>query len=411
LENGANPSFVKRLADPSIPLESLVEDPVAAVERMATEEGSLGLPHPSIPSPSDLYGGARRNSAGLDLSNEDTLKALQQLFVQEAPAEWTAQAMLAEPMTSGETTWTPVLNPADHRDVVGQVREASEAEIDSALQAATRFAPAWADTPAEQRAAALERAADALQARLPHLLGLLAREAGKTCSNGIAEVREAIDFLRFYAAQARADFGNGSTHRPLGPVLCIRPWNFPLAIFVGQVCAALAAGNTVLAKPAEQTSLIAAEAIRLLHEAGVPLAALQLLPGRGAVVGARLVADARVQGVMFTGSTEVARLLQRAMAGRLGPTGAPVPLVAETGGQNAMIVDSSALVEQVVADVMASAFDSAGQRCSALRVLCVQDDVAERLLHMLRGAMSEASVGNPALLQTDVGPVIDSEAR
>lgn len=411
LENGANTSFVNRIADPGIALESLVEDPVAAVQRMAKEEGALGLPHPSIASPSDLYGAARRNSAGLDLSNEDTLRALEQVLVQQASAQWSCEPLLAEPVAAADAAWTPVLNPADHRDVVGQVREAGEAEIDSALHAAARFAPVWADTPAAQRAAALEQTADALQASMPRLLGLLAREAGKTCSNGIAEVREAIDFLRFYAAQARADFGNGSTHRPLGPILCISPWNFPLAIFVGQICAALAAGNTVLAKPAEQTPLIAAEAVRLLHASGIPRAALQLLPGRGAVVGARLVADARVQGVMFTGSTEVARLLQRSLAGRLGPTGAPVPLVAETGGQNAMIVDSSALVEQVIADVMASAFDSAGQRCSALRVLCVQEDVADRLLHMLRGAMSEASVGNPAWLPTDVGPVIDAEAR
>ncbi|SFM41654.1 trifunctional transcriptional regulator/proline dehydrogenase/L-glutamate gamma-semialdehyde dehydrogenase [Variovorax sp. OV329] len=410
LENGANTSFVNRIADPTIPLEALVEDPVVAVERMAREEGALGLPHPSIPSPLDLYGDARRNSAGLDLSNEGTLQALERLLVQEASAQWFSQPMLAEPVTIAGETWAPVVNPADRRDVVGKVREASEAEIDSALQAATRFAPAWADTPAGQRAEALERAADALQQSLPRLLGLLAREAGKTYSNGIAEVREAIDFLRFYAAQARADF-DSSMHRPLGPVLCISPWNFPLAIFVGQICAALAAGNPVLAKPAEQTSLIAAEAVRLLREAGVPPAALQLLPGDGSVVGARLVADARVHGVMFTGSTEVARLLQRALAGRLGPAGSPVPLIAETGGQNAMIVDSSALVEQVVADVMVSAFDSAGQRCSALRVLCVQEDVADRLLDMLRGAMGEATVGNPALLRTDVGPVIDAQAR
>ncbi|HVR52255.1 MAG TPA: L-glutamate gamma-semialdehyde dehydrogenase, partial [Pseudorhodoferax sp.] len=281
---------------------------------------------------------------------------------------------------------------------------------EAALRAAAEAAPAWAATPAQARAQALERTAELLQERLPVLLGLLAREAGKTYANGIAEVREAIDFLRFYAAHARADFDHGAL-QPLGPVLCISPWNFPLAIFMGQVCAALAAGNTVLAKPAEQTALVAAEAVRLLHAAGVPPAAVQLVPGPGSTVGARMVADARVQAVMFTGSTEVARLLQRQLAARSGPTGAPVPLIAETGGQNAMVVDSSALVEQVVGDVMASAFDSAGQRCSALRVLCVQEDVAERLLHMLRGAMAEATVGNPVALRTDVGPVIDAQAR
>ncbi|QHJ00867.1 trifunctional transcriptional regulator/proline dehydrogenase/L-glutamate gamma-semialdehyde dehydrogenase [Xylophilus rhododendri] len=406
LENGANTSFVNRIADPTISLDLLVEDPVAAVERMAAEEGGIGLPHPAIAQPAGLYGAARRNSAGLDLSNENTLQALEPQLQASAQREWTAQPALA----SESSAWQPVLNPSRLRDVVGQVRQASATEVDAALQSAADFAPVWAATAPAERAAALERAADLLQQGLPELLGLLAREAGKTFANGISEVREAIDFLRFYAAQARADFDNG-THRPLGPVVCISPWNFPLAIFVGQVCAALAAGNTVLAKPAEQTPLVAAEAVRLLHAAGVPAAALQLLPGDGATVGARLVADGRVQGVLFTGSTEVARILQRTLAARLGPNGTPVPLIAETGGQNAMVVDSSALVEQVVTDIVASAFDSAGQRCSALRVLCVQDDVAERLLTMLRGAMDQARVGDPALLETDVGPVIDAEAR
>jgi len=219
-----------------------------------------------------------------------------------------------------------------------------------------------------------------------------------------------VDFLRYYAAQARTDFSN-DTHQALGPMVCISPWNFPLAIFIGQVAAALAAGNPVLAKPAEQTPLVAAEAIRVLWQAGVPRAAVQLLPGRGETVGAALVADARVQGVMFTGSTEVARILQKTLSTRLGANGAPVPLIAETGGQNAMIVDSSALVEQVVIDVMASAFDSAGQRCSALRVLCVQEEAADRLIDMLKGAMAESCIGNPARLAVDVGPVIDAEAR
>ncbi|OUL99263.1 trifunctional transcriptional regulator/proline dehydrogenase/L-glutamate gamma-semialdehyde dehydrogenase [Variovorax sp. JS1663] len=410
LENGANTSFVNRIADPTIAIESLVEDPVAAVDRIAKEEGEAGRPHPAIADPAALYGRARLNSQGMDLSNERTLRSLEALLAESAGIAWRAEPLLAEAPTVPAPAWKPVLNPADHRDVVGQVRAAGEEEIDAALRSATAFAPAWAGHPAAQRAAALERAADLLQARMPQLLGLLVREAGKTCANGVAEVREAIDFLRFYAGQARADF-EAATHRPLGPVVCISPWNFPLAIFVGQIAAALAAGNPVLAKPAEQTSLTAAEAVRLLHEAGVPAAALQLVPGRGSTVGARMVADERVQAVMFTGSTEVARSLQRTLAGRLGPTGAPVPLIAETGGQNAMIVDSSALAEQVVGDVVASAFDSAGQRCSALRVLCVQDDVADRVLHMLRGAVAESTVGDPAALRTDIGPVIDAGAR
>jgi RHH-type transcriptional regulator, proline utilization regulon repressor / proline dehydrogenase / delta 1-pyrroline-5-carboxylate dehydrogenase len=255
----------------------------------------------------------------------------------------------------------------------------------------------------------LRAAADAYEAHAPELAAIATREAGKTLADSIAEVREAVDFLRFYAAQVAG--WDAATHLPLGPLLCISPWNFPLAIFTGQVAAALAAGNPVLAKPAEQTPLVAAEAVRLLHAAGVPREVLQLLPGRGETVGAALVADARVQGVLFTGSTEVARLIQCRLAERLDAQGRPLTLVAETGGQNAMLVDSSALAEQAVADVLASAFDSAGQRCSALRVLCLQADAAERVQAMLEGAMRELRVGDPRQLATDVGPVIDDDAR
>ncbi|SCX73000.1 trifunctional transcriptional regulator/proline dehydrogenase/L-glutamate gamma-semialdehyde dehydrogenase [Variovorax sp. EL159] len=412
LENGANTSFVNRIADPTISLDALVEDPVATVEHMAAREGTLGLPHPSIPLPAALYGAPRANSQGLDLANDDSLRALGEALQSSAREDWRAMPMLAAPTPGAEAARTEadVLNPADHRDVVGRVQEATMADVESAIAQADGAAAAWAATPPAARAALLERAADLLETRMPRLIGLLAREAGKTSANAIAEVREAVDFLRYYAAQARSDFSN-DTHRALGPMVCISPWNFPLAIFTGQVAAALAAGNPVLAKPAEQTPLVAAEAIRMLWEAGVPRAAVQLLPGRGETVGAALVADARVQGVMFTGSTEVARILQKTLSQRLGAHGAPVPLIAETGGQNAMIVDSSALVEQVVIDVMASAFDSAGQRCSALRVLCVQEEAADRLIEMLKGAMAESCIGNPARLAVDVGPVIDAEAR
>jgi len=410
LENGANTSFVNRIADLTIDIDALVEDPVATVERMAANEGAPGLPHPAIALPAALYGGQRVNSRGLDLSNDDSLRALGRALQDSAHAGWRAPPLLARASGGEANPWADVRNPADLRDVVGQVQEATLADVEAAVAHAQGVAAAWAATPPAERAALLERAADLLEARTPKLLGLLAREAGKTYPNAIAEVREAVDFLRFYAAQARSDFSN-DTHRPLGPMVCISPWNFPLAIFTGQVAAALAAGNPVLAKPAEQTPLVAAEAVRALWEAGVPHAAVQLLPGRGETVGAALVADARVQGVMFTGSTEVARLLQKTLSQRLGSGGAPVPLIAETGGQNAMIVDSSALVEQVVVDVMSSAFDSAGQRCSALRVLCVQEEAADRLFAMLQGAMAEACIGNPARLAVDVGPVIDAEAR
>jgi RHH-type proline utilization regulon transcriptional repressor/proline dehydrogenase/delta 1-pyrroline-5-carboxylate dehydrogenase len=267
---------------------------------------------------------------------------------------------------------------------------------------------AWAATDVTLRASYLERAADLMQERMPSLIGLVMREAGKSAPNAIAEVREAIDFLRYYASEARRTL-NAATP-PLGVVTCISPWNFPLAIFIGQIAAALAAGNSVLAKPAEETPLVAAEGVKLLHAAGIPADVLQLLPGDGSV-GAALVACPVTAGVMFTGSTEVAKQIQATLARRVSRWGTPIPLVAETGGQNAMIVDSSALAEQVVADVVASAFDSAGQRCSALRVLCLQDDIADRQLAMLKGALKELVIGRTDRLAVDIGPVITAEAR
>ncbi|EGK0716570.1 trifunctional transcriptional regulator/proline dehydrogenase/L-glutamate gamma-semialdehyde dehydrogenase [Salmonella enterica] len=408
LENGANTSFVNRIADATLPLDELVADPVEAVEKLAQQEGQAGIPHPKIPLPRDLYGEGRINSAGLDLANEHRLASLSSALLSNAMQKWQAKPVLEQPVADGEMT--PVINPAEPKDIVGWGREATESEVEQALQNAVNQAPVWFATPPQERAAILQRAAVLMEDQMQQLIGLLVREAGKTFSNAIAEVREAVDFLHYYAGQVRDDFDN-ETHRPLGPVVCISPWNFPLAIFTGQIAAALAAGNSVLAKPAEQTSLIAAQGIAILLEAGVPPGVVQLLPGRGETVGAQLTADARVRGVMFTGSTEVATLLQRNIATRLDAQGRPIPLIAETGGMNAMIVDSSALTEQVVVDVLASAFDSAGQRCSALRVLCLQEDIAEHTLKMLRGAMAECRMGNPGRLTTDIGPVIDSEAK
>ncbi|MCV9879322.1 trifunctional transcriptional regulator/proline dehydrogenase/L-glutamate gamma-semialdehyde dehydrogenase [Brenneria izbisi] len=408
LENGANTSFVNRIADTTLPLETLVADPVGEVDALATAEGRIGLPHPRIPLPRDLYGAARHNASGLDLSNEHRLASLSSALLTSAAQPWQAAPVIdgnAEPQAA-----KPVLNPAESRDIVGYVCEASEQDIAHALDSSVSAAAIWFATPPAERASVLNKAADIMESQLQHLLGLLVREAGKTFANAIAEVREAVDFLRYYAAQVREAFANDS-HRPLGPVVCISPWNFPLAIFTGQVAAALAAGNSVLAKPAEQTPLIAAQAVRILLEAGVPVGVLQLLPGQGETVGAALVNDSRVRGVVFTGSTDVAKLLQRDIAGRLDAHGRLTPLIAETGGLNAMIVDSSALTEQVVNDVIASAFDSAGQRCSALRILCIQEDVAEHTLQMLRGAMAECRMGNPECLSTDIGPVIDAQAK
>ncbi|WP_043837791.1 trifunctional transcriptional regulator/proline dehydrogenase/L-glutamate gamma-semialdehyde dehydrogenase [Muricoccus aerilatus] len=400
LENGANSSFVNRVNDPDIPVEALAADPVAEALTLSP----LGRPHDGIAQPRDLFGSTRRNSAGLDLTNEDRLAVLAEALRTDA-APLRAAPLLGNGSVDGAAE--EVRNPADRRDLVGHVVEATDVIVDAALAQAEAAAPGWAAVPPAERAAMLECAAGLMEARMASLLGPIVREAGKSLPNAVGEIREAVDFLRYYAAQARA---LGAEHRPLGPVTCISPWNFPLAIFTGQVAAALGAGNPVLAKPAEEVPLIASLAVSLLREAGVPPAVLQLLPGDGRV-GARLVADRRTQGVMFTGSTEVARLIARSLAGRLGAFGAPVPLIAETGGQNALVVDSSALAEQVVADVLASAFDSAGQRCSALRVLCLQDEVAERVLTMLKGALAELSVGTPDRLSTDIGPAITEEAR
>ncbi|SNT09780.1 L-proline dehydrogenase /delta-1-pyrroline-5-carboxylate dehydrogenase [Sphingomonas laterariae] len=397
LENGANSSFVNQIGNADIPIENLIADPVEVARRI----DPVGSPHPAIRSPRELYGPQRPNSAGLDLVNEQRLASLSAALLTSAAMAWQA-----EPADKGGIE-RPVYNPADHRDVVGTVWDCTPVMVDAALARAAREQAVWAATPAAERAACLRRAADLMEARMPVLLGLIVREAGKSLPNAIAEVREAVDFLRYYA-DACQDYA-ADTHRPLGPIACISPWNFPLAIFTGQVAAALAAGNTVLAKPAEETPLIAADAVRLLHEAGVPADALQLVTGAGEV-GGLLTGDPRVRGVVFTGSTEVARIIQKTLAGRVTPEGHAVPLVAETGGLNAMIVDSSALAEQVVGDVIGSAFDSAGQRCSALRILCVQDDVADRTLEMLWGAMNELAVGNPDRLSIDVGPVISAEA-
>ncbi len=401
LENGANSSFVNRVYDPAVSIATLTADPVESARAVIP----LGAPHSAIALPKDLFALSRPNSSGVDLANDAALAMLGATLLETGGRQWTAAPIIAGKVQNG--TPQSVLNPADHRDVVGSVINATSHDVDVAF---THAAGArWAGTPAADRAAILARAADQLEARMPELLGLIIREAGKSAANAVAEVREAVDFLRYYGAEAVRTLAQDN-HEPVGPVVCISPWNFPLAIFTGQIAAALAGGNTVLAKPAEETPLIAAEAVRILHHAGVPADALHLLTGEGDV-GAALVAHAGCRGVMFTGSTEVARIIQRTLARRTSPAGRPIPLIAETGGQNAMIVDSSALAEQVVSDVMSSAFDSAGQRCSALRVLCLQEDIAERRLTMLKGAMNELAVGRPDRLSVDVGPVITASAQ
>ena len=399
LENGANTSFVHRIADTTLPLDELVRDPVEQVEALARAEGGIGLPHPAIPLPRELYGALRINSRGLDLASEQELGELDAMLRETAAVQWTAGPLLAQETPGSlrepglrETVNTvdrgeraaeprqPVTNPAERSDIVGHVQDASIEDVDFALAHATERAAEWAAVPPAERARMLRDAASRLEQDMPRLLGLLIREAGKTAANAIAEVREAVDFLRYYAAQVEADFDN-RTHRPLGPVVCISPWNFPLAIFTGQVAAALAAGNTVLAKPAEQTPLIAAQAVHALWAAGVPRFAPCSCCRGAARSSARASWATSACKACSSPVPPRSGAPARSAAWPAAPTtaGAPFPLVAETGGQNAMIVDSSALPEQVVTDVLVSAFDSAGQRCSALRVLFVQEDAADPL--------------------------------
>src|SRR5712692_3556213 len=412
LENGANTSFVNRIVDEREPIDDIVADPIAQLAHLPAK------PHPRIPPPRDLFRPVRQNSPGLDLADPRTLTELRDGLAEALRRPWHAA-----PIGGGvevAATAVPVFDPSDRRRRIGTVVETPPAAVAQALARAARAAPAWDAVPAESRAAMLEGAAELYERDRADLLALIIREGGRTLRAALSEVREACDFLRYYAARARADFAmperlpgptgerNEIALHGRGVFACISPWNFPLAIFTGQIAAALAAGNAVIAKPAERTPLVAAAAVRLLLEAGIPGDALHLLPGTGEAVGAPLVADPRVAGIAFTGSTETARRINLELARRPGPI---VPLIAETGGQNAMIVDSSALAEQVVADVLTSAFDSAGQRCSAARILYVQTDISDRLMAMLAGAMAELAIGDPALLATDIGPVIDTGAQ
>jgi len=408
LENGANSSFVAVAADPSVPVETILRRPQSWIGDASHAR------HPRIPLPRALYGPGRRNSAGVEFGDRASLTAfVAEVRGADAPAE--AAPIIDGVARSGHTR--PVHSPVDS-SVVGQVREGDDALARAAMAAAQAAFPHWQATPVETRAAALERAADLLDQRRGRLIALMQREGGKTLDDALAEHREAVDFCRYYAGEARRTLApepmpgptgesNELRCRGRGVFVCISPWNFPLSIFLGQVSAALVGGNAVVAKPAEQTPLIAAECVRILHAAGVPASALALMPGDGKV-GAALTADERVAGVAFTGSTEVARAINRALAAKDTPI---VPLIAETGGINAMIVDATALPEQVADDVVASAFRSAGQRCSALRLLCVQEDVADRIVEMIAGAARQLKLGDPRDPSTHVGPVIDTDAK
>ncbi|MCG6891927.1 MAG: bifunctional proline dehydrogenase/L-glutamate gamma-semialdehyde dehydrogenase PutA [Gammaproteobacteria bacterium] len=401
LENGANSSFVNQVVDDAIPSASITRDPVAEVEALGD-----AIANPMIRRPADLFAPLRRNSKGYRVNEPASIMPL--LAAREVFAEhvWSAGPMIAsDAPASGEVHKR--VSPADTNRVVAEVREATREEVALALDAAEDGFAQWSAWPVAERAALLRRVADLYEDNIAELTAITTREAGKTVLDGIAEVREAVDFLRYYADEAvRLD--DESPGMPCGIFVCISPWNFPLAIFSGQIAAALAAGNAVLAKPAEQTPVIAARAVALMREAGLPVAALQLLPGDGPTVGGPLTSDPRIAGVCFTGSTEVAQIIHRTLAQNAGPDAV---LIAETGGLNAMIVDSTALTEQAVRDILISSFQSAGQRCSALRMLYVQEEARERLLEMLFGAMESLTIGDPWNTATDVSPVIDKEAQ
>ncbi|WP_375565597.1 bifunctional proline dehydrogenase/L-glutamate gamma-semialdehyde dehydrogenase PutA [Oceaniradius stylonematis] len=390
LENGANSSFVNQIVDKAVPPETVAADPFDAL---------ANAPDRQVRRPADLFAPERANSKGFDLYDPADIARIEDARSPWRDRQWAAAPLLAEDRDDPDRKPASVVNPANGDDHVGTVHEATQADIEAALGAARPWNAAVAD-----RAAVLNTAAGLYEDNFGELFAILTREAGKITEDAIAELREAVDFLRYYAAEAR----KAPDAEPVGTFACISPWNFPLAIFTGQISAALAAGNAVIAKPAEATALIAHRAVGLLHQAGVPRTALQLLPGRGGTVGAAITSDPRVGGVCFTGSTATAQTINRAMAGNLAPS---APLIAETGGINAMIVDSTALPEQAVRDIIVSSFRSAGQRCSALRVLYLQEDIAEPFLKMLFGAMDELAVADPWTLSTDIGPVIDAAAR
>ncbi len=399
LENGANSSFVHQLVDPSISIESLVANPLSLVERAA------GKANPNLLKPGLIYPDGRINSRGIDLSDELILAQLEQELNKHAAKSYKAYSLLPDYAVADEG-WSAVNNPAQLSQVVGQVQRATLAEVELALVNAQLAFPLWSGLAVSERARFILCFADLLEQNQAEIINLLVSEAGKTIKNALAEIREAVDFCRYYAQQISREFNN-DTHQALGPIVCISPWNFPLAIFVGEVISALAAGNTVIVKPSDQANLIAFYAVSLMHAAGIPAGAVQLILGSGSIIGNQLTKDQRVAGVIFTGSVEVAQTINQ----NLATLAHPGILIAETGGQNTMIVDSTALAEQVVRDVIASGFDSAGQRCSALRVLYIQEDVADKVIKMLKGAMDELRVGNPRDLHTDVGPVIDARAQ
>lgn len=411
LENGANTSFVNRIVDEASPIDDLVADPIAKLVSLEVK------PHSRIPLPKNIYGESRQNSAGIDFSDVNEAKQLKAQLEKFSRQQWSASPTLKR--EDKDRVSKKVTEPRQRNNVVGEVIEGTSTDADLMLAIARTGYEKWHRWPVTKRANCLRLAADLFEKNSAELMAIVIREAGKTIPDAVSEVREAVDFCRYYADQAEKVLTSQELVGPTGEfnslklvgrgvVACISPWNFPLAIFTGQVVASLAAGNAVIAKPAAQTPLIGARAVELLHEAGVPTDVLQFLPGRGSVIGDKLVGDHRVDAILFTGSTETARHINQTLAAR---PGALVPFIAETGGQNAMIADSSALPEQLVIDVINSAFYSAGQRCSCLRVLFVQQDIADKVITILKGAMAQLRLGDPGFLHNDIGPVIDESSR
>ena len=418
LENGANTSFVNRITDAKLLVEEVIADPVRLVAECAVTA------HPQVPLPVNIYGKQRRNSYGINFYDEKELTGLQselnaiQKGMRETRAQWFAAPLIDGEQMDGERN--DCFNPANQQEKIGEVISANKTHVEMALKSAAKTVVDWDKVAVEERARTLDAAADKLESNRAQLIALLIKEGGRCVTDAAAEIREAVDFCRYYASLARQQFSKAQVlPGPTGEVnelsmhgrgvfVCISPWNFPVAIFCGQIVAALVTGNAVIAKPASQTPLVAMKVIELLHEAGIPSKVLHFLPGSASAIGSLLIGDKRVSGVAFTGSTDVANDINIRLAQRRGPI---APLIAETGGQNAMIVDSSALPEQVVTDVVRSAFNSAGQRCSALRILFLQQEVAPKILELLKGAMTQLKIGDPQYLSTDLGPVISADAQ
>nr|BET44473.1 MAG: trifunctional transcriptional regulator/proline dehydrogenase/L-glutamate gamma-semialdehyde dehydrogenase [Candidatus Aschnera chinzeii] len=414
LENGANTSFVNKISNHNIPLETLLVNPIEKITSIDKSNKISNIKNNLIPLPRYLYGKNRLNSLGYDLSNEYTLSMMAKKLIKNN------LYYKVIPIIDDDIQYTShneihnrkIINPADILDIIGDVNESTPQDIEIAFNKAIKGFTSWKNTDYSYRVSILQNAAELMEKEFFNLMNILIREAGKTYNNALSEIREAIDFIRYYAQQLEENFNIKNNFSPLGIIICISPWNFPLAIFTGQITAAIASGNVVLAKPSEQTPIIAMLAVTILHKAGFPKNVLQLLPGKGSSVGTQLINDKRINGVMFTGSTTVAKLIQQNLCNMINNDKYhQIPFIAETGGINVMIVDSSALTEQVVNDIIFSAFDSSGQRCSALRMLCIQEEVADHTITMLKGAISEYHLNNPMQLSTDIGPLIDPNAK